>query len=98
MNIISQISPVTDAEAAAGLVRPGTVAALAEDITRTLPATAVAAGTGAPRPRRWARRAVIGVPVAAALAVADWSRPQPGRLASMSARSQSARPGRRRPS
>ncbi|MFZ0049002.1 MAG: hypothetical protein WAL16_24405 [Streptosporangiaceae bacterium] len=69
MNIISQISPVTDAQAA-GLVRQATVAALAEDITRTPDAAAAAAGTGAPRPRRWARRVAIGVPVAAALAVA----------------------------
>ncbi len=69
MNIISQISPVTGAQAA-GLVRQATVAALAEDITRTPAAAAAAAGTGAPRPRRWARRVVIGVPVAAALAVA----------------------------
>jgi hypothetical protein len=90
MNLISQISPVTDAEAAR-LVRCETMAALADDIARsgTLPlastpartagrtAARTATRTAWPDPRRptaqrprLRKRLLIGVPVAATLAVA----------------------------
>ena len=94
MNPISQISPVTDAEAAR-LVRSDTMAALGDDIVRSgVPtlgaapmvtaggaAPMVTAGGAAPmvtaggagrsdgRPPRARRRLLIGIPVAAALAV-----------------------------
>ncbi len=76
MKIVSQISPVTDAEAA-GLARPGTLAALGDDIA-CLPPESTGTATGRRRRSsgraadngRWRRRLVIGVPVATALAVA----------------------------
>ena len=70
MNPISRISPVTDADAAR-LASPATLAALATDITSTPPATAPGRAVAPPgRPRRLRRRVLIGVPVAAGLAVA----------------------------
>jgi len=71
MNRVSQISPVTDAEAA-NLVRPGTLAALANEITGTHPESDAPwhAGVGRARRRRMRTRVLIGVPVAAALAIA----------------------------
>lgn len=71
MNRVSQISPVTDAEAA-DLVRPGTLAALANGITGTKPGSDVpwrARGGRATR-RSMRTHLLIGVPVAAALAIA----------------------------
>jgi len=71
MNRVSQISPVTDAEMAR-LVRPGTFADLANEITGTHPASGApwrANGRRARR-RRMRTRLLIGVPVAAALAIA----------------------------
>jgi hypothetical protein len=81
MNPINQISPVTDAEAAR-LVRPDTLAALADDIT-SAGAAPLADGPSASQPvvshgavrhgsgpSRLRKRLLIGVPVAAALAVA----------------------------
>ncbi len=76
MNPLSQISPVTDAEVAY-LVRADTLAALGDDIARAATAP-VADGSFEPRglrssrgarPRRLRKRLLIGVPVAAALAV-----------------------------
>jgi hypothetical protein len=71
MNPISQISPVTDAEAA-GLARAGAFAALADEITSTAAAAdhrgPRAARGGPGRPVR--RRLLVGLPVAACLAVA----------------------------
>jgi hypothetical protein len=76
MNPISQISPVSDSEAAR-LVQPDTMAALADDIVRTgaIPPAGgpVPRHSQAPRDtvrsRHGRRRLLIGVPVAAALAV-----------------------------
>jgi hypothetical protein len=76
MNPVSKICPVTDAEVAY-LVREGTVGALAEDIMRSVAtpvadepnATRRAAQHGGARPLRLRKRLLIGVPVAAALAV-----------------------------
>lgn len=72
MNRVSQISPVTDAEAAE-LVQSRTLADLANEITWTHPASG--ASWPASRGRRARRpsmrtRLLIGVPVAAALAIA----------------------------
>jgi hypothetical protein len=77
MNPISQISPVSDAEAA-HLVRGGTLAALADDIVRSdakplafgPDSAAGQFGRHGARTRPLRRRLLIGVPVAAALAVA----------------------------
>jgi hypothetical protein len=70
MNSVSQISPVSDEEAA-GLVRPSTLTALANEITQMHPAPG--APHRAPGGRaglvRMRRRLLIGVPAAAALAV-----------------------------
>jgi hypothetical protein len=79
MNPISQIAPVTDA-AAARLVQPGSFAALADEIVSARPASGDVR-TGRESRRRggrgagsdggsWRRRLLIGVPVAAGLAVA----------------------------
>jgi hypothetical protein len=77
MNPIARICPVSDAEAA-HLVRGGTMGALAEDIVGS-PAVPIAdapaatgdvAGHRGVRPRRLRTRLLIGVPVAAGLAVA----------------------------
>lgn len=72
MNRVSQISPITDAEAAR-LVGPGTLADLANEITGTDPASDLPgrAGGGRGRRRRMRTRLLIGVPVAAALAIAS---------------------------
>jgi hypothetical protein len=70
MSSVSQISPVTDEEAA-GLVRSGTFAALANEITQTHPAPGApwrAPGRRARRPSM-RTRLLIGVPAAAALAI-----------------------------
>jgi hypothetical protein len=70
MNSVSQISPVTDEEAA-GLVGHGTLAALANEITQTHPApgsSRYAPGGRAGRTTR-RKRLLIGVPAAAALAI-----------------------------
>jgi hypothetical protein len=70
MSYVSHISPVTDEEAA-GLARPGTLAALVNEITQTHPAPGEprrAAGRRASR-ARLRMRLLIGVPVAAALAI-----------------------------
>ncbi len=81
MKSISQIAPVTDATAAR-LVRPDTYAALADDIVTGSPAISdiqagwSASGRGSRRGGlhgsggSWRRRLLIGVPLAAALAVA----------------------------
>jgi hypothetical protein len=76
MNPITKICPVSDAEAA-HLVRGSTMGALADDIVSSaLPFADAPAGTGSVaghpgrRPRRLRRRLLIGVPVAAGLAVA----------------------------
>ncbi|HUC27218.1 MAG TPA: hypothetical protein VMA73_31370 [Streptosporangiaceae bacterium] len=70
MNPISQIVPVTDAEAA-GLAQADAFAALADEITSTAPADARLQRTARPRQRHRVRRSVlVGVPVAACLAVA----------------------------
>jgi hypothetical protein len=71
MNPISQISPVSDA-AAARLVTAETMAALSHDIVAAGVVTTVPGRTTRPdpRPRRLSRRFLIGVPIAAALAVA----------------------------
>jgi hypothetical protein len=71
MNRLSQISPVTDAEAAR-MVRPGTLADLANEITGThaAPDAAWRAGRRRERRPRMRNRLLIGVPVAAALAIA----------------------------
>jgi hypothetical protein len=71
MNRVSQISPVTDAEVAR-LVRPGTFADLANEITGIHPASDAPshARGGRARHRRLRMRLLIGVPVAAALAIA----------------------------
>ena len=77
MNPMSQISPVSDAEAAR-LVRPSTVAALGEEIMRSAVPPPGDRPVPAPAPVRGRRagggrlrkRLLIGVPVAAALAVA----------------------------
>jgi hypothetical protein len=72
MNRVSQISPVTDVEVAR-LVRPGTFADLANEITGIHPASDAAparARGGRARRRRMRMRLLIGVPVAAALAIA----------------------------
>ena len=70
MNSVSQISPVTDEEAA-GLVRPATLAALANEIAQTYPAPG--GFRRAPRGRAGRatvrKRLLIGVPAAAALAI-----------------------------
>jgi hypothetical protein len=76
MNPISQISPVTDAEAAR-LVRSDTMAALGDDIVRSgAPALASGpvpaaggAGRSGGRPSPARKRLLVGIPVAAALAV-----------------------------
>jgi hypothetical protein len=70
MNPVSQISPVTDQEAA-GLVGHGTLAALASEITQMHPAPGGprrAPGSRAGR-ASWRTRLLIGVPAAATLAV-----------------------------
>jgi hypothetical protein len=76
MNPITKIRPVSDAEAAR-LVRGSTMGALADDIVRSaVPFADAPAGTGgvaghrSRRPRRLRTRLLIGVPVAAGLAVA----------------------------
>jgi len=80
MNPISQIAPVTD-DTVARLVQPGSFAALADEIVVAGPATTDVrpgrdrsrhrSGRGAPhRSRSLRRRLLVGVPVAAALAVA----------------------------
>ena len=71
MNRISQIAPVTDEEAA-DLVGPGTLAALANEITGMQPASdAHGRARGSQAKRRSMRtRLLIGVPAAAALAIA----------------------------
>jgi hypothetical protein len=72
MNPISRIAPVTDAEAAA-LASSATLADLAGQITAIPPAATAAAGPAQPgrlrRPGTARRRLLIGVPVAAGLAV-----------------------------
>jgi hypothetical protein len=67
MNPISQISPVSD-DAAARLVTADTMTALADDIVGAALAP-TSTGRRARRPGRPAKRILIGIPVAAALAV-----------------------------
>jgi hypothetical protein len=71
MNSVSQISPVTDEEAAR-LVRPGTLAALANEIALVHPARGVSRRAPGGRVGRatMRKRLLIGVPTAAALAIA----------------------------
>jgi hypothetical protein len=71
MNPISQISPVTDAEAAR-LVPPGAFAALADEIVSMPPAAdfRVPRAAQSSRGRRSRRSLMMGLPVAACLAVA----------------------------
>jgi hypothetical protein len=71
MNPVTRISPVTDDEAAR-MVRPATLADLAEQITASPPAAAPGRLTAASRRGRWAKKGrwLVGIPVAAALAVA----------------------------
>ncbi len=69
MNPLCQISPVTDEEAA-DLIRPGTLAALANEIMETHPAPASRHAPGHKVGRAGLRtRLLIGVPAAAALAI-----------------------------
>jgi hypothetical protein len=71
MNLISQISPVTDAEAG-GLAQPGAFAALADEIVSMAPAADLRIPRAAhgSRGRRARRSLMIGLPAAACLAVA----------------------------
>jgi hypothetical protein len=71
MNPISQISPVTDAEAAR-LAQPGAFAALADEIVSMAPAADLRMPRAAhgSRGRRARRSLMIGLPAAACLAVA----------------------------
>lgn len=70
MNPISQIAPVTDAEAGR-LAQAGAFAALADEIASTDPADSRPLRASRTGPRRGMRRSVlIGLPVAACLAVA----------------------------
>ena len=71
MNPVTRISPVTDDEAAR-MVRPDTLADLAEQITASPPGAAPGRLAAASGRGRWAKKGrwLAGIPVAAALAVA----------------------------